>query len=63
MAKKEVKQTKKDIIDKCIKTVEYLILPVTTVLSIWNLDCGIYVAAIAGFIISGLKLVEVFIKD
>lgn len=54
--------TKTEIIDKCIQTVEYLIVPVTTVLSIWSIDAGVYVAAIAGFIISGLRLAEVFIN-
>lgn len=64
MAKKqEVKMSKRDILDKCIKTVEYAIVPVTTILSIWDIDAGVYVAAIAGFIISGLRLAEVFIKD
>ena len=64
MAKKqEVKMSKRDILDKCIKTVEYAIVPVTTILSIWNIDAGVYVAAIAGFIISGLRLAEMFIKD
>lgn len=64
MAKKqEVKMTKKEIIDKSIQTAEYAIAPVTAVLAIWNIDAGLYVAAIAGFIISGLRLAEVFIKD
>lgn len=62
MAKKEVKQTKTEIIEKCIKTAEYLIVPVTTVLSIWDIDAGVYVAAIAGFIISGLRLAETIIN-
>lgn len=61
--KKNVKMTKKEIVDKCIQTVEYLIVPVTAVLAIWNIDAGVYVAAIAGFIVSGLRLAEVFIKD
>lgn len=61
--KAEVKTSKKDIIDKCIQTTEYLIAPITAVLAIWNIDAGVYVAAIAGFIISGLRLAEVFIKD
>lgn len=61
--KAEVKMTKKEIIDKCIQTTEYLIVPITAVLAIWNIDAGVYVAAIAGFIISGLRLAEVFIKD
>ncbi len=64
MAKKqEVKMTKKEIIDKCIQTAEYAIAPVTAIASMWGLDIGLYVAAIAGFIISGLRLAEVFIKD
>ena len=62
MAKKEQKQTKTEIIDKCIKTAEYLIVPVTTVLSIWDIDAGVYVAAIAGFIVSGLRLAETIIN-
>lgn len=61
--KAEAKTSKKEIIDKCIQTTEYLIAPVTGVLAIWNIDAGVYVAAIAGFIISGLRLAEVFIKD
>ena len=65
MAKKAEpkKMTKKEIIDKCIQTVEYLIAPVTAVLAIRDIDAGIYVAAISGFIVSGLRLAEVFIKD
>ena len=59
---KQQKMTKTEIIDKCIQTVEYLIVPVTTVLSIWNIEAGVYVAAVAGFIISGLRLAEVFIN-
>jgi len=61
--KKKVKMTKKEIIDKCIQTVEYAIVPVTAILAIWDIDAGVVVAAIAGFIISGLRLAEVFIKD
>ena len=63
MTAKKTKMTKKEIIDKCIQTTEYLIVPVTAVLAVWNIDAGVYVAAIAGFIISGLRLAEVFIKD
>lgn len=59
---KQQKMTKTEIIDKCIQTAEYLIVPVTTVLSIWNIEAGVYVAAIAGFIISGLRLAEAFIN-
>lgn len=64
MAKKqEVKTTKKDIIDKTIKTVEYAIAPVTAVASIWGFDAGIYIAAGAGVIVSILTFVKLFIKD
>lgn len=59
MAKKEEKQS---IIDKVIKTIEYLIAPITTVLSIWDIDAGVYVAAGAGMIVSILNFVKLFIK-
>lgn len=61
--KQEVKTTKKDIIDKTIKTVEYAIAPLTAIASIWGLDIGIYIAAGAGVIISILTFVKLFIKD
>jgi hypothetical protein len=60
---KETKTSKKEIIEKIIKTVEVFIAPITTALAIWDLDAGVYVAAASGFIISGLRLVEVCIKD
>lgn len=64
MAKKqEVKTTKKDIIDKTIKTVEYAIAPLTAILAIWNIDSGIYIAAGAGVIVSILTFVRLFVKD
>lgn len=63
MAKKETKQSKTEIIDKVIKTVEYLIAPVTTVLSIWDIDAGVYVAAGAGMIVSILTFVKLCIKE
>lgn len=63
MAKKQVKQSKKDIIDKIIKTVNYLIAPVTAVFAIWDLDVGVYVAAGAGMIVSILSFVKLFIKE
>ena len=62
MAKK-AKLTKKEILDKSIKTVEYLIAPLTAVLAIWDLDCGVYVAAGAGVIVSILTFVKLFVKD
>ena len=64
MAKKEeVKMSKKEIIEKSIKTVEYLIVPVAGVAAIWGFDISVAVAAIAGAIIGILKCVEVFIKE
>lgn len=64
MAKKqEVKTTKKDIIDKTIKTVEYAIAPLTAILAIWDVDAGIYIAAGAGVIVSILTFVKLFVKD
>ena len=63
MAKKETKMTKTEIIDKSIKTVEYLIAPITAVLAIWDVDAGVYVAAGAGVIVSILSFAKLFIKD
>lgn len=60
---KQTKTSKKETIEKIIKTVEVFVVPVTTALAIWDLDAGVYVAAASGFIISGLRLVETFIKD
>lgn len=59
MAKKETKQS---IIDKCIKTVEYLIVPVAGVAAIWGFDISVYVAAFAAFLIAGLNIVKLFVK-
>ena len=57
------KMTKKEILDKCIQTVEYLIVPVAGVAAIWGFDISVYVAAVAGAIIGVLKCVEVFVKE
>jgi hypothetical protein len=61
MAKK-TKMSKTEIIDKVIKTIEYLIAPITAVLTIWDVDAGIYVAAGAGMIVSILNFVKLFVK-
>ena len=53
---------KTSTIDKCIETVEYLIIPVAGVAAIWGFDISVYVAAVAAFIIAGLKCAKVFIK-
>lgn len=65
-AKKEsqpAKMTKKEIIDKSIKTVEYLIVPVAGVAAIWGWDISVYVAAFAAFLIAGLNIAKLFVKD
>ena len=61
--KEAVKMTKKEIIEKSIKTVEYLIVPVAGVAAIWGFDISVAVAAVAGAIIGVLKCVEVFVKE
>lgn len=60
---KQTKMTKTEIIDKCIKTVEYLIVPVAGVAAIWGFDISVYVAAFAAFLIAGLNIVKLFVKD
>lgn len=61
MAKK-TKMSKTEIIDKVIKTIEYLIAPITAVLAIWDVDAGVYVASGAGVIVSILTFVKLFVK-
>lgn len=63
MAKKETKLTKTEIIDRIIKSAEFLIAPITGLLMIWDIDAGVYVAAAAGVIVSVLTFVKLFIKD
>ena len=60
---KVIKTSKKETIEKIIKTVEYLIIPVSGVAAIWGFDVSVYVAAVAAAIIGVLKCVEVFIKE
>lgn len=62
MAKKE-KMTKTEIIDRCIKTVEYLIVPVAGVAAIWGFNISVCVAAFAAFLIAGLNIAKLFVKD
>lgn len=63
MAKKETKLTKKEVIDKTIKTIETIIVPaIIGAGAIWNFDVAVYVAAVASAVIGILKCVEVFIK-
>lgn len=61
MAKKE-KMSKTEIIDKSIKTVEYLIVPAAGVAAIWGWEIGIYVSSFAGILLSILTFIKLFIK-
>lgn len=65
MAKKEeVKTSKKETIEKIIKTVEVAIAPaVVAGAAIWGFDIGVYVAAVSAAIIAVLKCIEVFVKE
>lgn len=60
---KETKMTKKEIIDKVIETVNYLVVPVAAVAAIWGADISVYCAAAGGAIASVLKFVKLFVKD
>lgn len=63
MAKKaEVKMTKTEIIDKAIKTVNYLTAPVAAVGAIWGADISVYCAAGFGALASVLEFVKLFVK-
>lgn len=64
MAKKEeVKMTKTEIIDKCIKTLNVLVIPVTTIIAIWwDFDAAVYVSATVGAINGVLELIELYLK-
>lgn len=61
MSKK--KMTKKEIIDRLIKTCEYLIIPVAGVVAIWDYDISVYSTAFFGMLISILSFVKLFIKE
>lgn len=62
MAKKEVKMTTKELLNKCIEAVEYSIPWAIGIGAIFGFDIAIYVSAIAGAIVAVLRLVEVFVK-
>ena len=62
MAKKEVKMTTKELLDKCIEAVEYTIPWAIGIGAIFGFDIAVYVSAIAGAIVAILRLVEVFVK-
>lgn len=64
MAKKENKLTTGQIIDKCIETCNYLVLPAAGVMAIWfDFDTVLYSTAFFGMIASILSFVRLFIKD
>ncbi|MBQ1758984.1 MAG: hypothetical protein IIZ94_04795 [Prevotella sp.] len=62
MAKKEVKMTTKELLNKCIEAVEYSIPWAIGIGAIFGFDIAVYVSAIAGAIVAILRLVEVFVK-
>jgi hypothetical protein len=57
------KMSTKEIIERSIKTCEYLIVPVAGVAGIWGYDIAVYSAAFFGMLISILSFVELFIKE
>jgi hypothetical protein len=57
------KMSKKEIIERSIKTCEYLIIPVAGVAAIWGYDIAVYSTAFFGMLISILSFVELFIKE
>lgn len=61
--KVEVKQSKKEIIDKIIKTCEYLIIPIGVICGIWGFDITVYASAFLGIVVSILTFIKLFIKD
>lgn len=60
--KKEVKLTSAEIIDKCIETCNYLVVPVSTIAAIWGYDISVYCAAGFGALASVLSFVKLFCK-
>ena len=63
MAKKEVKSSKTEIIDKIIKCVEITIPYAAAIALVWGWDIAAYTAAIGTAIIYVLKAIKMFIKD
>jgi hypothetical protein len=59
---KKTKLTKKEIIDKTIETVNYLVVPVAAVAAIWGVDISVYCAAAGGATASVLEFVKLFVK-
>ena len=64
MAKKEeVKvNTKVEVCDKIIETVNYLVIPVAGVAAIWGADISVYVAAGAAMINAILEFAKLFLN-
>ena len=65
MAKKKIEETKMtniEIIDKCIETCNYLVVPVAGVAAIWGADWTLYSAAFFGAVASVLSFVKLFVK-
>lgn len=64
MTKKvETKQSKKEIIDKVIDTLNILVIPVSSVVAIWaSLDVSAYIAGGVAVINSALEYWKMFLK-
>lgn len=64
MTKKvETKQSKKEIIDKVIDTLNILVIPVSSVVAIWaSLDLSAYIAGGVAVINSALEYWKMFLK-
>lgn len=64
MVKKEVKKmTKTQIIDRCIESCNFLVVPVAGLAAIWGADISVYCAAGFGALASVLSFVKLFVKD
>lgn len=59
---KETKRTPKEIVDLCIKTVEFTIPFVAGIAGIWGWDIAAYATAIGTAIVYILKAVKLFVK-
>ena len=63
MAKKEVKNTKVDTINKVIDTLNILVIPVSSVVAIWaSLDVSAYIAGGVAVFNSALEYWKMFLK-
>lgn len=63
-AKTEVKSwLNKDTMEKIIKTINYIPVPVAALGLIWGFDVSLYVTAFCGILVSICEFVKLFLKD